>query len=72
MPLTSLALGLDPGFAALAGADTMLLAVLAGTAAGALASRLPLIARNRHAAEQAAAERKFYRCGHQVVAMLRI
>jgi hypothetical protein len=53
---------LDPGFAALAGADTVLLAVLAGTAAGALASRLPLIARNRHAAEQAAAERKFYRC----------
>ncbi|WIA41921.1 hypothetical protein OEZ86_009235 [Tetradesmus obliquus] len=61
MPLTSLALGLDPGLAALAGADTVLLAVLAGTAAGALASRLPLIARNRHAAEQAAAERKFYR-----------
>lgn len=36
MLLTSLALGLDPGLAALAGADTVLLAVLAGTAAGAL------------------------------------
>lgn len=40
----------------------MLLAVLAATGAGALASQLPLIARNRHAAAQAAADRDFYKC----------
>lgn len=44
-----------------AGADAALAAVLAATGAGALASQLPLIARNRHAAAQAEADRKFYK-----------
>jgi hypothetical protein len=44
-----------------AGADAALAAVLAATGAGALAAQLPLIARNRHAAAQAEADRKFYK-----------
>lgn len=44
-----------------AGADAVLLAVLAATGAGAIASQLPLIARNRHAAAQAEADRNFYK-----------
>lgn len=44
-----------------AGADAVLLAVLAASGAGALAAQLPLIARNRHAAAQAEADMNFYK-----------
>jgi hypothetical protein len=44
-----------------AGADYALAAVLAATGAGALAAQLPMITRNRHAAAQAEADRKFYK-----------
>lgn len=61
VPLTTYALGIDPGLANLAGADAVFLAFLAATSAGVIASRLPLMARNKHAAEQVEADRKFYR-----------
>jgi hypothetical protein len=65
LPLAAGGLWLNPETAMplLGGADAALLAVLAATAAGALAARLPMMARNRHTAAQAAAERNFFRCG---------
>eukprot|EP00775_Hariotina_reticulata_P004862 gene4862-5107_t len=61
LPLTGLALGVDPSLAGITGADAALLAVLAASGAGAVAARLPFIIRNKHAAEQAAADQSFYR-----------
>lgn len=43
------------------GADAALAAVLAAAGAGALAAQLPFIARNRDAAAQAEADRRFYK-----------
>lgn len=61
MPLSSYALGFDPSMMSMGGADAVFLAFLAATSAGVLASQLPLMARNKHAAEQVEADRKFYR-----------
>jgi hypothetical protein len=47
--------------AGIGGADAALLAVLAASGAGAVAARLPFIIRNKHAAEQAAADLSFYK-----------
>lgn len=61
VPLTSYALGIDPSLASVAGADALFLGFLAAITAGLIAAKLPLMARNRHAAEQVAADRKFYK-----------